>query len=180
MDNKNQFNGVASPSLLNGKYITEAELRSLRVKNLNKLIIGHLNINSQRCKFELLMHQIKRNKSILMISKTKLDESFSTSQFFMNSFSSPHRLDCNCSGGGILLYIREDILSKLLSIKGDLFGGFFVEINLHSKKKWLISRSYNPNSASIAYHISVLKVKTLIYIPLSMAILYFKVISMQE
>ena len=171
---------MASPSLLNGKYITEAELKSLRVKNLNKLIIGHLNINSQRYKFELLMHQIKRNKSILMISKTKLDESFSTSQFFMNSFSSPHRLDRNCSGGGILLYIREDILSKLLSIKGDLFGGFFVEINLHNKKKWLISRSYNPNSASIACHISVLKVKTLIYIPLSMAILYFKVISMQE
>ena len=72
------------------------------------------------------MHQIKRNRSILMISETKLDESFSTSQFFMNGFSCPHRLVRNCNGGGILLYIREDILSKLLSIKGDLFGTFFV------------------------------------------------------
>ena len=81
------------------------------------------------------MHQIKRNRSILMISETKLDESFSTSQFFMNGFSSPHRFVRNCNGGGILLYIREDILSKLLSIKGDLFGTFFVEINLHNKKK---------------------------------------------
>ena len=70
-----------------------------------------------------------------MISETKLDESFPTSQFFMNGFSSPHRLDRNCNGGCILLYIRQDIPSKLLSIEGDLTEVFFVEINLHSKKK---------------------------------------------
>ena len=117
--------------MLNEEYIPEAknhvdkininaELRSLRVKNLNKLIIGHLNINSLRNKFELLTHQIKDNIDILMISETKLDESFPTSQFFMKGFSSPHRLDCNCNGGGILLYIREDIPSKPLSIERDL------------------------------------------------------------
>ena len=65
-------NRVASTPLLNEEYIPEAknpvdkinvnaELRSVRVKNLNKLIIGHLNINSLRNKFELLMHQIKDN-----------------------------------------------------------------------------------------------------------------------
>ena len=70
-----------------------------------------------------------------MISETKLDESFPTSQFFMDSFISPHRLDRNCNGGGILLYIREDIPSKLLSIEGDLMEAFFVAINLHNKKK---------------------------------------------
>ena len=72
-----------------------AELRSLRVKYLNKLIIGHLNI--------------KDNIDILMISETKLYESFPTRQFFMEGFSSPHRLDRNCNGGGIFLYIRKDI-----------------------------------------------------------------------
>ena len=44
-----------------------------------------------------------------MICETKLDESFPTSQFFMNGFSSPHRLNCKCNDDGILLYIREDI-----------------------------------------------------------------------
>ena len=88
-----------------GKININAELRSLRVKNPNKVIIGHLNINSLRNKFELLTHQIKDNIDILMISETKLDESFPTTQFFMN--------------GGILLYIREDIQSKLLSIEKD-------------------------------------------------------------
>ena len=57
-------------------------------------------MNSLRCKFEL----IKDNIDILMISEIKLDESFRTSQFFMNGFRSPHRLDRNCNGGGILLY----------------------------------------------------------------------------
>ena len=138
-------------------------MRSLRVKNLNKLIIGHLTINSLRNNFELLTHQIKDNVDILMISETKLDESFPTSQFFMKVFSSPHRLDRNCNGGGILLYIREDIPSKLLSIERNLTEAFFVEINLHNKKKWLISCSYNPKRASIANHLSTLSKCTDIY-----------------
>ena len=91
-----------------------------------------------------------------MISETELDESFPTSQFFMNAFSSPHHLDCNFNGGGILLYIREDIPSKLLSTERDLTGAFFVEINLHNKKKWLISCSYDPKRPSIANHLSTL------------------------
>ena len=100
-------------------------MRSLRVKILNKLRIGHLNINSLRNKFELLSHQIKNNIDILMISERKLDESFPTSQFFINDFSSPHRLDRNCKGGGIILYSREDIPSKLLLTKKNLAEAFF-------------------------------------------------------
>ena len=95
-----------------------------------------------------------------MISETKLDESFPTSQFFMKGFSSPHRLDRNCNGGGILLYIREDIPSKPLSIERDLTEAFFVKINLHNKKKWLISCSYNPKRASIANHLLIRPVET--------------------
>ena len=62
-------------------------------------------------------------------------ENFSTSEFFMNGFSSPHRFDRNCNGGGILLYVREDIPSKHLSLEIDLTEAFFVEINLYNKKK---------------------------------------------
>ena len=98
-----------------------------------------------------------------MISETKLDESFPTSQFFMKGFSSPHRLDRNCNGGGILLYIREDIPSKPLSIERDLTEAFFVEINVHNKKKSLISCSYNPKRASVANHLLMLSKCTDIY-----------------
>ena len=55
-------------------HITSADLKSLHVRNFNKIIVGHLNINSIRNKFDFLAHQLKENIDILMISKTKLDE----------------------------------------------------------------------------------------------------------
>ena len=70
-----------------------------------------------------------------MISETKLDESFATNQFFMNDFSIPRCLDRNCNGCGIILYIREGIPSKLLSIERNLTEVVLDEMNLHNKKK---------------------------------------------
>ena len=52
----------------------------------------------------------------------------------MNGFSSPHRLDHNCNGGGILLYIREDIPSKLLSIERDLTEAFLLKLIYATRK----------------------------------------------
>ena len=89
------------------------DLRVLRNKNLNKLIIAHLNVNSLRIKLEFLKEQIQNSIDILMISKTKTDASFPIGQFFLNGYSTPFRLDRNAYGGGILLYVREDIPSKL-------------------------------------------------------------------
>ena len=81
----------------------------------------------------------------------------------MTGFSSSHCLDRNCNGGGILLYIWENIASRLLSPETDLTEAFFVEINLHNKKKWLISCSHNPKRASIVSHLSTLSKCTDIY-----------------
>ena len=39
---------------------------------------------------------------ILMISETKIDESFPLSQFMIDGFSMPYRCDRNSHGGGIL------------------------------------------------------------------------------
>ena len=54
------------------------DLKGLCLKNVNKLIIAHLNINSLRDKFEFLIFQTKDNIDVLMISETKLDQSFPT------------------------------------------------------------------------------------------------------
>ena len=40
------------------------------------------------------------------------DDTFPDSQFLTESFSVPYRLDRTAKGGGVLLYIREDIPSK--------------------------------------------------------------------
>ena len=61
-------------------------LKSLRKDNLNKLIFAHLNINSIRNKFELLSEQIKGNVDVLMISETKIDDSFPVGQFLIEGF----------------------------------------------------------------------------------------------
>ena len=52
---------------------SKEELNNLRLKNPNRLICAHLNINSVKNKFDLLSDIIENNIDILMISETKLD-----------------------------------------------------------------------------------------------------------
>ena len=78
-------------------------------------MIGHININSLRNKFELLAEMVRDKVDLLMISETKLDSSFPIAQFYMKSYSKPYRLDRNSKGGGIILYVKEDIPSKLIN-----------------------------------------------------------------
>ena len=46
------------------------------IKHVNKLIIFHLNISFLKNKFEFLVEFIRAKAAILMISETKIDESF--------------------------------------------------------------------------------------------------------
>ena len=85
-------------------------LKDIRVNKINRLIIEQLNINSLRNKFEQLSTMINGNIDIFMISETKLEETFLAVQFSSQSFCDPYQFDRNRSGGGIMLYIREDIL----------------------------------------------------------------------
>ena len=91
-----------------------------------------------------------------MISETKIDSSFTLGQFLLNGYSTPFRLDRYAHGGDILLYVREDIPSELLLVEENPIQGFFVEINLRNKKKWLINCFYNPKKSSLSNHIAAL------------------------
>ena len=91
-------------------------LKKLRIKNLNRVIISQININSIRNKIELLSEAVLGNIDILMVSETKIDMSFPTSQFVIQGFAAPFRLDRTNTGGGILVYVRDDVPSKLLNI----------------------------------------------------------------
>ena len=118
--------------------------------------MGHLNINSVRNKFEALTYIIDNNIDLLLISETKLDDSFPTAQFQMKDFSVPYRYDRNGKGGGLLLYIREDIQSKLLISKSKCnIETLSVAVNLR-KRKWFLNCSYNPNQNSISNHLECL------------------------
>ena len=63
-------------------------------------------------------------------------------------------MDRNCHGGGILLYVREDIPSKILEYSCKI-EALFIEINLR-KVKWLLSCSYNPSKSTITNHLDKL------------------------
>ena len=64
-------------------------LRHFRLNHPQQIIIGHLNINSIRNKFNLMKTILTRDIDILMITKTKLDDSFPVSQFEIDGFSTP-------------------------------------------------------------------------------------------
>lgn len=49
-----------------------------------------------------------------MISETKINETFPGTQFCIYGYSTAYYLDRNPNGGGILLYVREDILTKMI------------------------------------------------------------------
>ena len=100
----------------------------------------------------MLVDKINNNIDILMISETKLDPSFPNGQFHIYGFCEPYRFDRNGNGGGIHLYIREDIPSKLILTKMTI-EGFFVEISLR-KKEWVLCSSYNPKTSLISKHLN--------------------------
>ena len=126
------------------------KLKVARSQNPNHILIAHLYNNSLKNKFKILKETIRNKVDILLISETKLHSSFPLNQFHIDGFTTPYRLDRNQNGGGIMLYIREDIPSKSVTeIKLDNeIENIFIEINLRSKK-WLISGSCNPKLSHI-------------------------------
>ena len=48
------------------------------------------------------------------VSETKLDKSFPLSQFKINGFSLPYRHDRNRHGGGVMIFVRDELPSKQL------------------------------------------------------------------
>ena len=102
-----------------------------------------------RNKFESLSTQVKGNIDVLMVSETKIDDSFPVGHFVIDGFSIPYRLDRDSNGGGIMLYVREDIPSNLLATdEKNHIESFYVELNLRNEK-WLLNCSYNPNKTMI-------------------------------
>ena len=92
--------------------------------------VAHLHINSLRDKFKNLVDKITGNDEILLVSETKLGNSFTAGQFLIKGHSPPFRWDRDSQGGGILLFVREDIPSRLVTIEPYPAESFFVEINL--------------------------------------------------
>ena len=86
---------------------------------------------------------------------TKLDDSFPTAQFLIKGFSAPYIFDRNSKGDVILLYIREDIPSKILTNSSNCdIETRLVKINLR-KRKCRLNDSSNLNESQIVIILNV-------------------------
>ena len=73
---------------------------------------------------------------IFVLTEIKLENTFPTVQFLVNGFSEPYIPNRNRKGGGIMVYIREDVTSKLSDkhvFPCDM-EGLFVELNFRKCK----------------------------------------------
>ena len=58
----------------------KSSLKWLRLRNIDRVIVGYLDINSVRNKFDALREIASQNLDILVIAETKIDASFLTGQ----------------------------------------------------------------------------------------------------
>ena len=104
------------------------QIKKLSIRNPNKIIIENLNINLLLNTFEQSKDIVMQYIDILALTETKLDATFTKAQFLLNGFSEPYRLDRSRNGGAVMIYIHENVPSKLLAIRvfplEDLFVGF--------------------------------------------------------
>ena len=64
-----------------------------------------------------LILNVSGEVDLMMISETNIDDSFPLSQCLIKGCSNPFHIDRYTYGRGILLYAREEISVKLLSIE---------------------------------------------------------------
>ena len=69
------------------------------------------NASSIRNKFGLLSFLIDAKVDVFLISETKTDDTFPTSQFLMSGYSNVYRLDRNDKGGGIMLFVKDNLIT---------------------------------------------------------------------
>ena len=89
---------------------------------------------------------------ILVIAETKLNGSFPKGHFIIPGFKELYRLDVSDKSGGILVFIKEHIISRRLhdlDISPDV-QIIPIELNLRNKK-WLLLPIYRPPKQDGAY-----------------------------
>ena len=149
---------VSFSATQNSNLITQIEnnmdpkeiMECLKIKHRDRPIIAHLNINFLDPKFEPLRDIIKDNVDILLVSETKINESYPEGRFFIEGYKEPIRLDRNKNGGGLMFFIHDDLECK--EIKSHKLPkkteGTFLKLTIRNTK-WLIFGGYNPKKENI-------------------------------
>ena len=99
-----------------------------------------------RNKFSNLQQTVLSKTDILLLSETKIDDSFPDSQFFAEGFKM-YRKDRTKTGGGLLLYVNENLPGKIISSYKFKENSEIILFEFSvSNKKWLLFGNYKPPS----------------------------------
>ena len=134
-----------------------ANLKTLKLNNINRLLIGCININSIKGKFDSFKKIVMANLDIIVVNESKIDASFTQQQFAIEGYHLPYRRDRNAFGGGVMTFVREDIPCREIVLNKDeeKIEGIFIEISTR-KQKWLFFGGYCNKKANISDFLSKL------------------------
>ena len=106
-------------------------------------------------KFESQKDLIKDKLDILVVTETKIDESYPNSQFSIDGFSTPFRLDRNKFGGGVMIYVKENLLCVEIPFqnKPKDIECIFLDLRIRNKR-FLLVGGYNPDKKLITHFLS--------------------------
>lgn len=125
-------------------------LKNIKEKNSERPVFAHLNINSLSSKFEPLKLMIKDSIDFLLVTESKIDDTFPCGQFQIEGFARPIRLDRNRNGGGVIIFIRDDLVCREIE-PGILYPELectLLELRIR-QSKWLMVVGYNPHKDNI-------------------------------
>ena len=126
-----------------------------RRQYLNNPLIGYLNINSVRNKIadvQIFIQNIPLD--YLVLSETKLDESFPNAQFNLDGYELGARRDRYKNGGGLIMFVKRGIICKRISDFELSFSECICSELTISKSRWIcfsICRPPDPGNLSIFF-----------------------------
>ena len=112
-----------------------------------------MSVNAINNKLEQLKYIIKNDIDPLIVNETKLNLSFPSGQFSIDRFAKPFHRDRNKNGGGVMIFVTDDIPSKEIKVNflpSDVVY-LFIELNIR-KAKWLVPGGYHPPSRNNDYY----------------------------
>ena len=109
-----------------------------KLKYLNNLLINYLKIKHLRKKINHVREVIgKLSLDYFVISETKLDESFPSSQFIISKYEIRYRSDICKNGGGLITFVRKVFITKRLKdYEKQISEALCSEFTI-SRKKWI-------------------------------------------
>ena len=128
------------------------QLQEDRLKHRKNRLIGYLNINSLRNKITDLRVIMKTLPlDYLILSETKIDKSFPTSQLYVESYEIRARRDRDKFGGGLIEFVRRGLICKRSRDYEPKYSECLCSELTFTSKKWIYFSIYrSPESSNLS------------------------------